>query len=413
MDEYTLRKDLGVESAEKSAGRKWHRSKHRFVKFNATPEMQHKSSRRARAAFGARFYGAALEDERLLRSDMAGITRELDELDAFEEWAEDEEEATAAAAAAAKTPRTYACKACGKVRNAPEFPRRQLQRKAAAEKTCSACLREAAEEGIGREEAERAARAKRSPVALVHQQARQTGHWMESVHINGEGLQKWPHHTFEHHRQCFFRAGMPAILRSMHTCGYIAKNVALFRVAPDVQAQFTTSANELQNRGRLVHKLAFHGTSSGNLASIRDHGLVVPEPNSAMPPPSTWKAPVDPSSSPGSIRVRVANGSALGVGIYTSEQFSTSISYCRGHTQMLVCGVLSGHPSVTAHAGGTIVCFENSLVCPMFVVDYCSKLSDVEVQAAPLTKAGRRAMRSTDRAMSVAMRAFESLTSAI
>lgn len=95
-------------------------------------------------------------------------------------------------------------------------------------------------------------------------------------------------------------------------------------------------------------RAAFHGTDSKNLGSIYEHGLVIPgEGNS----------------------VRVQNGSAHGLGVYTAvvENPHLSWSYARGEKPMLVCGVLDSTCEQTVkHTGSAMVIFDSRRVAPLF-----------------------------------------------
>lgn len=97
--------------------------------------------------------------------------------------------------------------------------------------------------------------------------------------------------------------------------------------------------------------LAFHGTPSANIPSILERGLLVPGNGND---------------------VRVANGSALGVGIYTAQQPGASLGYCKGSSQMLALGVLdlaSGGQALR-RVGNVTVFFDAAHVVPIGIVSF-------------------------------------------
>merc|ERR1712238_226701 len=95
---------------------------------------------------------------------------------------------------------------------------------------------------------------------------------------------------------------------------------------------------------------ALHGTHENNLASIYKNGLVIPGKGNG---------------------VKVTNGSAYGVGIYTASMSVANMSrgYARGsNPPVLVCGVLdSAHEDEVRHASGALVIFDERRVAPLFV----------------------------------------------
>eukprot|EP00747_Dinoflagellata_sp_TGD_P189194 gnl/TRDRNA2_/TRDRNA2_49194_c0_seq1.p1 gnl/TRDRNA2_/TRDRNA2_49194_c0~~gnl/TRDRNA2_/TRDRNA2_49194_c0_seq1.p1 ORF type:complete len:506 (+),score=60.12 gnl/TRDRNA2_/TRDRNA2_49194_c0_seq1:75-1592(+) len=99
--------------------------------------------------------------------------------------------------------------------------------------------------------------------------------------------------------------------------------------------------------------MLFHGTASGNMQSIIRRGLLIPGRTSG---------------------IKVANGSAHGVGVYTARSPSLSLGYCRGHTQMLCCaGLTSAQSKLTAStvcAGDAVVFFQESLTMPCFLLTF-------------------------------------------
>lgn len=109
-----------------------------------------------------------------------------------------------------------------------------------------------------------------------------------------------------------------------------------------VQQRFLKRAAKASNKVQL----AFHGTALANMQDILKTGLRVPGAASG---------------------VRVANGSAFGVGIYTSQHAMTSLCYRRQTSTMFVCAVLEVG-GVSRH-GSTLVVFQEDLVVPLFLVD--------------------------------------------
>jgi len=92
---------------------------------------------------------------------------------------------------------------------------------------------------------------------------------------------------------------------------------------------------------------AFHGTKVSNHSSIFEHGLLVPGKGND---------------------VKVANGSAHGVGIYTTKLGSafTSRGYC-SEAKMLVCGLLDDmQRQEVKHVGAYMIIFEEVRVIPLY-----------------------------------------------
>jgi len=133
-------------------------------------------------------------------------------------------------------------------------------------------------------------------------------------------------------------------------------------LAPTVQERFFAACSGDLD-GRLLP--AFHGTAAGNLSSIYKNGLLIPGVENTL---------------------KVANGSAHGLGIYTAtiDNPQLSLGFCCGEQSMLVCGVLSnavsnssiehiGNLQVTSescdvlHVGNAMVIFDIRRVAPLFV----------------------------------------------
>ncbi|CAJ1363161.1 unnamed protein product [Effrenium voratum] len=93
--------------------------------------------------------------------------------------------------------------------------------------------------------------------------------------------------------------------------------------------------------------VAYHGTNEAFLPSIYSQGLQIPGKDTG---------------------VRVANGSVLGVGIYTAKghSASTSFGYTRGASKpMLVCAALDDDELVK-HTPSVMVFFDDARVVPLF-----------------------------------------------
>eukprot|EP00760_Papus_ankaliazontas_P011829 PhM_4_TR15065/c0_g1_i1/m.500 len=97
-------------------------------------------------------------------------------------------------------------------------------------------------------------------------------------------------------------------------------------------------------------RLVYHGTRQGNIYSIINNGLYVP----------------------GTMGVRVENGSAHGVGIYLAESPSTSMSYTRGSQKMFVCAVILGvqHFHTTLRDCSIVVVTNPAQVLPLFLIHF-------------------------------------------
>jgi len=126
-------------------------------------------------------------------------------------------------------------------------------------------------------------------------------------------------------------------------------NIRLAALNCDVASTFMKAC-----QGGLVGKLrpAYHGTNENNLPSIYRQGLLIPGQNNG---------------------IKVANGSAYGLGIYTADVTNPHLSwgYARGGFQkLLICGVIDdvGHSTApeVKHAGSALVVFNADRVAPLF-----------------------------------------------
>lgn len=162
-------------------------------------------------------------------------------------------------------------------------------------------------------------------------------------------------------------------------------------LAEGVQEKFLTATEELE--GKLIP--TYHGTSEHNFPSIFQRGLLVPyQANNG---------------------IRVAHGSAHGVGIYTAtvESPQLSLGFIRGAAssrsrQLLVCGVLDdavgggeaksfGALTVKAesdairHVGNAVVIFDSRRVAPLFVASTSTlPVSKPQVRQPPRRHVGPR-----------------------
>jgi len=96
--------------------------------------------------------------------------------------------------------------------------------------------------------------------------------------------------------------------------------------------------------------LGYHGTRETNIASIKKLGLLIPGRNNHG--------------------VSVANGSALGTGIYVSLSAQQSITYCYGGTKLIACAIAIGKKCITTKCGDVIVSFNEAQVLPCWEVTF-------------------------------------------
>jgi len=152
--------------------------------------------------------------------------------------------------------------------------------------------------------------------------------------------------SFERFRWRFLQQHGSAICRSLQSCFENGFHIKATPLSVGVGKSFQ-KACEGELQGDLCP--AWHGTDEKNLDSIYTQGLVVPGRGNS---------------------VRVANGSAYGLGIYTAKSFnpSLSLSYARGRTRrLLVCGVLDNKNSTDVKdTGSALVVFDPRRVAPLF-----------------------------------------------
>jgi len=161
-----------------------------------------------------------------------------------------------------------------------------------------------------------------------------------------------------------------ALLEGALGTGY-ARRVTGIRLAPIASAasgRFMTRLAQLRPAERDV-ALAFHGTPLQNMQSICERGLLVPDPHRNG--------------------IRVAHGSALGVGIYTAQDANYSAGYASStSTTIFACAVLTtgavpysfsasaaataaGRPQPECIGGsGVFVLTQEARVCPLFLIDF-------------------------------------------
>eukprot|EP01012_Entosiphon_sulcatum_P013290 TRINITY_DN18556_c0_g2_i1.p1 TRINITY_DN18556_c0_g2~~TRINITY_DN18556_c0_g2_i1.p1 ORF type:complete len:501 (+),score=90.91 TRINITY_DN18556_c0_g2_i1:120-1622(+) len=128
-------------------------------------------------------------------------------------------------------------------------------------------------------------------------------------------------------------------------------------VQPEIRKAFSEAWRTL-NAG--VPVMVFHGTREENVPGIIRDGLVIP------------------GTVPG---VGVANGSAHGVGIYSSLNATDPVSYCKGGNYLFVCAGLVGphFATTTKEVGQWVVFFQPVQVLVCFLVEF-HPLPGVRVQ---------------------------------
>jgi len=151
---------------------------------------------------------------------------------------------------------------------------------------------------------------------------------------------------FDQFRWKFLERHGPTFCASLRGCFRGPFQIKATPLSMKVAERFQ-KACEGELRGELVP--AFHGTKEENLPSIYAQGLAIPGQGNS---------------------IRVANGSAYGLGIYTAifSNPGLSLSYARGSRQrLLVCGVLdSKYDHEVRHPCGANVIFDPRRVAPLF-----------------------------------------------
>jgi hypothetical protein len=167
-------------------------------------------------------------------------------------------------------------------------------------------------------------------------------------------------HTF---RRYFWDQNQSQITDSLRHMGCSITDLRLCPVSGSVQGKFMRRLGELG----VEPAVAYHGTNISNMQNICDKGFLVPN-----------KGGID--------GIRVTNGSAYGIGIYTSKTADYSTGYCRATSTMFVCAVIEaednqktpnswpdrqfpGRMNVTSH-GNIVVLFNEAQVIPLFLLDF-------------------------------------------
>jgi hypothetical protein len=171
---------------------------------------------------------------------------------------------------------------------------------------------------------------------------------------------------FEEFREKFLSDHGMEFCRGLHSCFQGPIKLKPTTLWPDLKLKFLDAAMG-GLRGSLVP--AFHGTDTKNLPSIYKNGFVIPGQGNSL---------------------KVAHGSAHGLGIYAASLNNPRISYgfCSGRytgdESMLVCGVIDDSVrsspagfmgSFPIHSdsgnirriGDAIVCFDRRRIAPLFV----------------------------------------------
>eukprot|EP00438_Fugacium_kawagutii_P001578 Skav221820 [mRNA] locus=scaffold885:72571:74449:+ [translate_table: standard] len=161
-------------------------------------------------------------------------------------------------------------------------------------------------------------------------------------------LKEVPTCSFEKFRSEFFYKNASQFLRQLQPLYRLQSAVWNLRPTPvsdTVQKKFL---ERLESKGGKNSIMVFHGTNQTALPSIYSDGLVVPGLEN---------------------QVRVANGSAYGVGIYAGKADHASISwaYARGEVKpMLVCAAWDGTAEEVYHHANFNVFKTNHSVVPLF-----------------------------------------------
>eukprot|EP00038_Savillea_parva_P003993 m.132840 g.132840 ORF g.132840 m.132840 type:complete len:481 (-) comp11343_c0_seq2:71-1513(-) len=122
-------------------------------------------------------------------------------------------------------------------------------------------------------------------------------------------------------------------------------------VPPSASAAFVKEWSSLRDEGvPVAPAMLFHGTDDRNWRSISQRGFFIP----------------------GTGGVRVVNGSAYGVGIYTGRNPGISCPYVRGQQSMFVCaGLIENKFATSVHrAGDMVIFFRKEQVVPCALVSY-------------------------------------------
>lgn len=166
--------------------------------------------------------------------------------------------------------------------------------------------------------------------------------------------------AFEILRGSFLRLHSSSIRNSLARCFDGKVRITPAPVAEEVKKRFLNLYSGTKGHEKLLP--AFHGTKESNHKSIFANGLLIPGRNNEL---------------------KVANGSAHGLGIYTAsvENAWLSCGFCSA-PRMLICGVLDNSKPVPSrlvgrfsmnraseqvqHVGDAIVVFDDRRVMPLF-----------------------------------------------
>ena len=132
---------------------------------------------------------------------------------------------------------------------------------------------------------------------------------------------------------------------------FAACNYSVVRYAPVQNRQLETRFFEaMTGLGPNTHfpTILYHGTRKANITPICESGLLIP----------------------GHGNVRVLNGSAYGVGIYTARDPHISVGYSTDMMMFVCLGLIGPRIATTKQANDIFVFFEERLLVPMWVVEF-------------------------------------------
>jgi hypothetical protein len=127
------------------------------------------------------------------------------------------------------------------------------------------------------------------------------------------------------------------VVTQMYATGRAVLKITAIR--PESFAEFSTSGD--------APITVYHGTTANAITPIRASGLLVPGQGTG---------------------VKVVNGSAYGIGIYTATDPSTPLGYTRGGNQLFVC---AGNPAKEDKVASSFrVFFSSARVVPLLLIDF-------------------------------------------
>jgi hypothetical protein len=203
------------------------------------------------------------------------------------------------------------------------------------------------------------------PLDLLERQLRDFGNLMESAHrtaVNVAAIKADEPFTCLQRSVLLQHGG--ALCKSLQFCYRQKLHLSPAPLSPDVQKRFLDLCQGPSAVNGILRP-AFHGTAADNIGSIMKRGLLIPGEHHD---------------------VKVANGSAHGLGIYTGmlgqDGANLSYGFSKGGP-MLVCGVLDDAPPVPQytvgsrnviaesnsirHVGSAIISFDSRRVVPLFI----------------------------------------------